>query len=73
MERKHRQLTDDEIKQICDTNHNWQKDESSEDIKGFCKSASIEEVRSHEYILTPDRYVGIEAKKRMQNHLKTKW
>ncbi|PKM80376.1 MAG: N-6 DNA methylase, partial [Firmicutes bacterium HGW-Firmicutes-13] len=30
------------------------------DIKGFCKSATLDEVRSHEYILTPGRYVGIE-------------
>ena len=36
--------------------------EGYEDIQGFCKSASLEEVRSHEYILTPGRYVGIEEK-----------
>jgi len=32
------------------------------DIKGFCKSATLDEVRSHEYILTPGRYVGIEER-----------
>jgi type I restriction enzyme M protein len=32
---------------------------SYEDIKGFCKSANIEEVRKHKHILTPGRYVGI--------------
>lgn len=64
--RKHRELNEDEIKQICDTYHNWKsgklKDENEgyADIQGFCKSAGIDEVRSHEYILTPGRYVGIE-------------
>ncbi len=32
------------------------------DIKGFCKSVTLDEVRSHEYILTLGRYVGIEDK-----------
>jgi type I restriction enzyme M protein len=58
--RKHREFSDEEVKRIYDTYHNWQKNDGYEDIQGFCKSATLDEVRSHEYILTPGRYVGIE-------------
>ena len=29
------------------------------DIKGFCKSAAIEDIQKHKFVLTPGRYVGI--------------
>ena len=31
------------------------------DIAGFCKSATLEEIRKHGHVLTPGRYVGAEA------------
>ena len=34
-------------------------DESYEDIPGFCKSATLEEIQKHGHVLTPDRYVGV--------------
>jgi type I restriction enzyme M protein len=56
-----RVLSDDDLGQIASTYHNWRNkkpDAAYEDIAGFCKSASIEEVATHDYVLTPGRYVG---------------
>lgn len=59
--RRHRQLNEEDINEISEIYHQWRNlDGGYEDIKGFCKSAKIEEIRDHEYVLTPGRYVGIE-------------
>lgn len=53
----------EDINQIADVYHAWRGTnvQAYENVAGFCKVAKLEEVRAHEYILTPGRYVGIEA------------
>lgn len=58
--RRLRELSDEDIKKIANTYIAWQKEEGYEDVQGFSKVASLEEIKGHDYILTPGRYVGIE-------------
>ncbi|MEF3355785.1 class I SAM-dependent DNA methyltransferase [Paenibacillus sp. GYB006] len=61
VDRRHRELSDDDINKIADVYHNWRNEDGMyEDVQGFCKAAKLEEVREHDYVLTPGRYVGIE-------------
>jgi len=91
IDRKHKTLTEEDIKRIADTYHTWrgemasmetgqtllaaeqstiddylkesgerEEPEGYEDIPGFCKTATIDEIRKNGYILTPGRYVGME-------------
>ena len=58
--RSSRAFTEEEIKRIADTYHEWKKSGGSyHDIKGFCKSASLVDIEKHSFVLTPGRYVGI--------------
>jgi type I restriction enzyme M protein len=59
-ERVLRDLTLDDIKKVADTFHAWQHGEGYEDVPGFCCSASLDDIRKHEHVLTPGRYVGAE-------------
>jgi type I restriction enzyme M protein len=72
VDRTHRDLTDEEVAKIAGTYHLWrgEADVRAEavgdrtaynDIPGFCKAASLEEIRKHGHVLTPGRYVGAEA------------
>jgi type I restriction enzyme M protein len=66
VDRRHRELTSEDIKKIADTYHAWrgepvdgQKVEYS-DVAGFCKAVKLDEIRKQGHILTPGRYVGAE-------------
>jgi len=55
-------FTDEQIQKIANTVRAWRGEEGFgkyEDIPGFCKSATLEEIRKNGYVLTPGRYVGI--------------
>ena len=60
--RRTRELSEADIKQIAATYHNWRRADAIrpyEDIKGFCCSAPIERVKKLDYVLTAGRYVGL--------------
>ena len=59
VDRKHRDFSDEDIKKLADTFTAFQQGKL-EDVKGFCKVATTEEIAEQDYILTPGRYVGIE-------------
>ena len=62
IDRVHRDLTEGDIRKVADTYHAWRADKDCtkkyEDEPGFCKSASLEDIRHHNHLLSPGRYVG---------------
>lgn len=60
--RKLRVLTDDEngdIQKIATTFNAFENNENYEDVKGYCRVATLEEIEKEGFILTPGRYVGV--------------
>ncbi len=64
IDRTHRELNDEDIARIAGTYHAWRGDKGAakyEDIAGFCRRATRDEIAAHDFVLTPGRYVGAEA------------
>ncbi len=58
-DRTHRELTDEDVQEIAGIYHSWRGEGGKyEDVRGFCKSVTVDDVKKHDYILTPGRYVG---------------
>jgi type I restriction enzyme M protein len=63
VDRVHREFSDEEIARIARTYHAWRGEKEAgkyKDIPGFSKSATLDEIKHHEYVLTSGRYVGAE-------------
>ena len=63
VDRVHRELTEEDIAKIANTYHAWRGDKGAgkyEDVSGFCKDATLDDIASHGHVLTPGRYVGAE-------------
>ncbi len=64
VDRIHRELTNEDIARIADTYHSWRGDKDAGeygDVPGFCKTATMDDIRKHSHVLTPGRYVGAAA------------
>lgn len=68
VDRAERALSDEDIARIADTFHAWRGTSSAveadltyDDVPGFCRSATLAEIKEAGYALTPGRYVGAAA------------
>jgi type I restriction enzyme M protein len=60
--RKLRAFSDDDVAKVANAYHQWRNVSGNhQDIEGFCKGATVEEVAEQNYVLTSGRYVGSEA------------
>jgi type I restriction enzyme M protein len=67
VDRVRRDFSAEDVAKISDTYHAWRGQSESierrgeyEDVSGFCYAASLEDIKSHGYVLTPGRFVGVE-------------
>ena len=61
VDRTRRELSDEDISKIARAYHAWRGEPKAgkyEDIPGFCKAATLAEIKNYNYVLTPGRYVG---------------
>ena len=59
--RVHRVLDVDDLAKVTSAYHGWRNTGGKyEDVAGFCRSATLEEITGHDFVLTPGRYVGAE-------------
>ena len=61
VDRTRKEFSDADIEKITRAYHAWRGEADAgayANVPGFCKAASLEEIKSHGYVLTPGRYVG---------------
>ncbi|MFH1563898.1 MAG: class I SAM-dependent DNA methyltransferase [Nitrospirota bacterium] len=58
--RRTKQFTASDIAKITETYHHWRnKSDNYQDVPGFCKSVTLDEIKEKDFVLTPGRYIGL--------------
>lgn len=61
IDRTRKELTEEDLQGIATLYHEWRNTNGNyEDVPGLCRSVPFEEIRKHQHVLTPGRYVGAE-------------
>ncbi len=68
IDRRTRELSEENIKEIADIYHNWRLGTNYKDVIELCKSVNLSELRENNYVLTPGRYVGLDTPT-FENHI----
>src|SRR5690606_41017239 len=78
--RRHTIFSRDWSSDVCssdlDTYHAWRGEKDAgeyADAPGFCKSATPDEIRKHDYVLRPGRYVGAAEQEDEGEPFSEKW
>lgn len=64
VDRTRKEFSDEDIAKIAGSYHSWRGESEAdiyEDVPGFCKAVTLDEIRDHSHILTPGLYVGAAA------------
>jgi type I restriction enzyme M protein len=56
-----RDFKPEDIAKVANTFHAWQRGTCYADEAGFCKAATLADIRKADHVLTPGRYVGAAA------------
>ena len=65
VDRTRKEFANEDIARIARTYRAWRGEPNAdayEDVLGYCKTATLEEMKGHKHVLTPGRYVGAAAK-----------
>jgi type I restriction enzyme M protein len=58
VDRTRKEFSDVDVVKIAGTYHAWHEGKGYADELGFCKAARLDEIKAHNHVLTPGRFVG---------------
>ncbi len=58
--RRTKEFAEEDIDTIAGTYHHWcARDKKYDNVDGFCKSVTLDEIKAKDFVLSPGRYIGL--------------